>query len=203
MLYDPLNTLIDANSLRFIRIGNDVQISRGVIILAHDYSYSVCNCISKLPRVQRRTVIGDNVFIGMNSIILMGAKIGDNVIIGAGSIVHGNVESDSVYAGNPAKKICTLEEYAYKNEALMSSSALIYAQEHMRVSGEMPSIAQMGFYSALFVDKDDISIQQYYPSTKFSKAIKNIKKQYDSTRELIEEGDTLDEHSINNANKTK
>lgn len=46
----------------------------------------------------------------MNAIILMGANIGDNVIIDAGSVVSGNVESNSVYAGNPAVKICSLQE---------------------------------------------------------------------------------------------
>ena len=35
------------------------------------------------------TTIGDNVFIGVNSTILMGAQIGNNVIIGAGSVVGG------------------------------------------------------------------------------------------------------------------
>ena len=47
--------------------------------------------------------IGDNVFIGMNSIILMGSHIGNNVIIGAGSVVSGNIPDNSVVGGGPSQ----------------------------------------------------------------------------------------------------
>lgn len=43
--------------------------------------------------------IGNNVFIGMNTIIERNVKIGDNVVVGAGSLVTKDCESDSVYAG--------------------------------------------------------------------------------------------------------
>lgn len=49
-------------------------------------------------------IIGNNVFIGGGATILGGSHIGDNVIIGANSVVSGNVDSNSVYAGNPARK---------------------------------------------------------------------------------------------------
>lgn len=49
--------------------------------------------------------IGDDVFIGANSIILKGVSIGDRVIIGAGSVVTKNIPDDEIWAGNPAKKI--------------------------------------------------------------------------------------------------
>jgi acetyltransferase-like isoleucine patch superfamily enzyme len=49
--------------------------------------------------------VGDNVFIGRGAIVLAGVSIGDNAIIGAGSIVTSDVPADSIYAGNPARKI--------------------------------------------------------------------------------------------------
>lgn len=49
--------------------------------------------------------IGDNCFIGMNSVILKGTTLGDNVVVGAGSIVHGTFPDNCVIAGNPAKII--------------------------------------------------------------------------------------------------
>ena len=49
--------------------------------------------------------IGDDVFIGANSIILKGVKIGDRSIIGAGSVVMRNTADGYLYFGNPAKKI--------------------------------------------------------------------------------------------------
>ena len=53
-------------------------------------------------------VIGDNCFIGMNSIILKGTTLGDNVVVGAGSVVHGKFPSNCIIAGNPAKIIKSL-----------------------------------------------------------------------------------------------
>lgn len=47
----------------------------------------------------------------MNSIILCGTQIGNNVIIGANSVVSGEYPDDCVIAGNPAKIICTLDEF--------------------------------------------------------------------------------------------
>lgn len=54
--------------------------------------------------------IGDDCFIGMNSIILKGAKLGNNVIVGAGSVVHGTWPDNCVIAGNPAKLVKRLDE---------------------------------------------------------------------------------------------
>ena len=113
--YSPVHSLIDETSLKFIEIGDLVQITRGVVILGHDYAYSVLgNIYYDLPRPQKMTIIGNNVFIGMNAIVLNGVEIGDNVIIGAGSVVSRDCPSNSVYAGNPAKYVCSLEEYYNK-----------------------------------------------------------------------------------------
>ena len=49
--------------------------------------------------------IGDNCFIGMNSIILKGTTIGNNVVVGAGSVVHGTFPDNCIIAGNPARII--------------------------------------------------------------------------------------------------
>jgi acetyltransferase-like isoleucine patch superfamily enzyme len=50
-------------------------------------------------------IIGNDVFVGANSIILKGVKIGDRVIIGAGSVVTKDIPADEIWAGNPAKFI--------------------------------------------------------------------------------------------------
>lgn len=49
--------------------------------------------------------IGNNVWIGRGCLILPGTQIGDNVIIAANSVVKGDVQSNSLYGGCPAKFI--------------------------------------------------------------------------------------------------
>jgi acetyltransferase-like isoleucine patch superfamily enzyme len=52
---------------------------------------------------RKPVVIGDDVFLGANVLVLKGARIGDRAIIGAGSVVTGNIPSDEIWAGNPAR----------------------------------------------------------------------------------------------------
>ena len=61
-----------------------------------------------------RVSIGNNVIIGQGTTILCGVTIGDDVIIGANSLVCKDIASNSVYAGNPAKYICSFSEFREK-----------------------------------------------------------------------------------------
>lgn len=61
-------------------------------------------------RIDREIVIGDDVLIGANSIILKGVHIGARSVIGAGSVVTKDVPKDCIVAGNPAKAIKGLKE---------------------------------------------------------------------------------------------
>lgn len=107
---------IDLTRPYLISIGNNNTISDNVTILTHDYSWSVIS--KKYPGeiypILGKVSIGNNCFIGSHAIILPNVKIGNNVIIGSGAIVTRNVPDNTVYAGVPAKKICTLEEYRIK-----------------------------------------------------------------------------------------
>lgn len=104
-----------------IEIGEDCIISTNVIILAHDASSALSNGYTKMGRVS----IGNHVFIGQGSTILCGVTIGDNVIIGANSLVSGDVPSNCVYAGNPAKFICSFEEYREKRAKEMEQAPVL------------------------------------------------------------------------------
>ncbi len=105
---------IDGNWPWLISIGDHVTISSDVTILAHDASPCKVGCHTKLGRVR----IGNNVFIGAKSIVLCDVRIGDNVIVGAGSVVTRDLESGYVYAGNPARKICSFSDYRIKHQKL-------------------------------------------------------------------------------------
>lgn len=54
--------------------------------------------------------IGDNVWIGGNSVILPGVTIGSNVVIGAGSVVTKDIPDNRVAAGNPCRIIREITE---------------------------------------------------------------------------------------------
>lgn len=54
--------------------------------------------------------IGNNCFIGVNSIINSNVRIGDNVIVSAGSLVLNDIPSNSVVRGVPAKRICSVDQ---------------------------------------------------------------------------------------------
>lgn len=103
---------IDAGKPWLIKIGDNVTIAPNVTILTHDASTNIVGCGTKIGKVY----IGNNVFIGTRSIVLCNVKIGDNVIVGAGSVVTRDLQSDAVYAGNPAYRICSIEEYRAKYE---------------------------------------------------------------------------------------
>jgi acetyltransferase-like isoleucine patch superfamily enzyme len=91
-----------------ISIGDRVVISDRVILLTHDYSVTTGLCaIGAVPEsdisIKKKIFLGDNVFVGMGSIVMPGAVVESNVIIGAGSVVVGFIGGDSIVAGNPAK----------------------------------------------------------------------------------------------------
>ena len=92
-----------------IIIGDNCNITRNVIVLSHtDTRMGGPLKIWEKDGGQRTygtTKIGDNVFVGVNSVIMPGAEIGDNSIIGALSFVKGKIPKGSIAVGNPAKVI--------------------------------------------------------------------------------------------------
>lgn len=60
--------------------------------------------------------IGDYVYVGSNALIMPGVSIGNNVLIAAGSVVTKSIPDNMVVAGNPAKIICTINEYYERNK---------------------------------------------------------------------------------------
>lgn len=60
------------------------------------------------PRLETAAVkIGNNVWIGMNAVILKGVTVGDNSVVAAGSVVTKSVAPNTVVAGNPAVQVKT------------------------------------------------------------------------------------------------
>lgn len=104
---------IESNEGYLIDIGNNVTISVGVKFITHDNSATkiIKNATDLIGKIK----IGDNCFIGVNTLIMPGVTIGDNIIVGAGSVVTKSFnESGIIIAGNPAKKIDTIDNYKSK-----------------------------------------------------------------------------------------
>jgi acetyltransferase-like isoleucine patch superfamily enzyme len=93
-------TIIDGSG--GIEIGNNCSIAAGVKIYSHD---TVARSLSGgiLPIKKSPTIIGDNCFIGPNTVITRGIKISNRVYVGANCVIINNVPENSVVMGNPAK----------------------------------------------------------------------------------------------------
>lgn len=98
-----------------ITIGNHCQITHGVKFFTHGGGAAVRDKYPKFD-LYGRVSIGNYVYIGNNALIMPGCKIGDNVIIASGSVVTKSVPTGSVVGGNPARIICTIEEYIQRNK---------------------------------------------------------------------------------------
>ena len=149
VVYAPRHTSIDIQKPHLIFIGSYCKITTGVIILAHDYSISVARRVfGEFIGGTAPTKIGDNCFLGMNSIILPGTTIGNNCIVGAGSVVGGGYPDNVVIAGNPARVVCTLDEYYQKRKNRWVDDAKRCALEIYHNTGHRPTVEEMkdGFY---------------------------------------------------------
>ena len=84
-----------------------VSIGKGVRISSNVQIHSAKLIINSVPRVhyKEKIIINDNVWIASGSVISAGVTIGKNSVIGANSVVISDVEENSFYAGNPAKKV--------------------------------------------------------------------------------------------------
>lgn len=161
LIYSTSKTMIDGSSPYLLKIGNHVRIAEGVKILTHDYSWSVLKRWSSdeispgvILGAQSPVEIGNCVFIGMNAVITRGVTIGDHVVIGTGSIVTKDCPSNGVYAGNPAKRIMSIEEYRRKREALQFDEAKDIAIRYRRRMGKNPPIEVFSEYFPLFCTAD-------------------------------------------------
>ena len=113
------NCLIDtrywSSEPYLISIGNHVQITRGVSIHTHGGAHPVRQFHPQFD-VFGKVIIEDFAYIGAFSQIMPGVTIGKGSIVAAGSIVTKSVPPGVVVGGNPAKYICTVDEYYEKNK---------------------------------------------------------------------------------------
>lgn len=98
-----------------IRIGQHCLITAGAKLYTHGGAGAVRRRYPKFDTFGK-VVIGDYVYIGNDAKIMPGITVGDNVLIAAGSIVTKSIPSNVVVAGNPARYICSIEDYIERNK---------------------------------------------------------------------------------------
>jgi acetyltransferase-like isoleucine patch superfamily enzyme len=87
------NNNVSVTCMDKITIGDGCQIANNVVIVDHDHDYK--NSLSSF--IKEEVVIGKNVWIGANCVILKGSKIGDNSVIAAGSVVKGEIPANTLF----------------------------------------------------------------------------------------------------------
>lgn len=97
-----------------ITIGNRVQITADVRFYTHGggqvarQQYPDFDIFGKIK-------VEDGAYVGACSMIMAGVTIGEGALVAAGSVVTKSVAPRTVVAGNPARQICTVDEYIEKN----------------------------------------------------------------------------------------
>ena len=193
-IFNANTVLIDKTRPWLIDIGDDVQITRGVVILTHGYDWSVLK--GKYGEVlgsAGKVKIGNNVFVGMNTVILKGVTIGNNVIIGAGSLVNKDIPDNCVAAGNPARVIMSLEDYHEKRIAAQEKEAAELVREYRTVYGRDPDEAALSEFFWLFTGDDgelprswEAQMQQIGNREFSAQVLKKQKPKYQNMQELLD-----------------
>lgn len=89
-----MNDNCSLNARKKITLGNHVIFGQNVNVFDHDHDFRSSDMEEFF--VEDEVVIGDNVWVGANSVILKGSRIGDNCVIAAGTIVKGEIPAGSL-----------------------------------------------------------------------------------------------------------
>ena len=108
-----------------IRIGSGCFVTYGAVILSHDRARML---VDPGDPGEANVLIDDNVFVGVNSVILPGVHIGAHSVIGAGAIVSRNVPPGCVIAGNPAKVVKVIDRFREDFETYLT------VQDHSKIT---------------------------------------------------------------------
>jgi len=107
-----------------LSFGDNVYVAADVRFVTHDVSALMMSARTQDRRRFDRMGeirVGDNVFVGLGSIILPGVSIADDVVVGAGAVVARSIDEPGVWVGNPPRKTMTIEEYEEKLNELAAS----------------------------------------------------------------------------------
>ena len=93
------------NIRKYIEIGDNSLIASGCRFIDHDHGTDRKVLMREQSGPEKEIVIGTDVWIGCNAVILKGVRIGDGAIIAAGAVVNKSIPAYEIWGGIPAKKI--------------------------------------------------------------------------------------------------
>ena len=104
------NVSVNSNNMiachESIIIGDNCQFSPNVQIYDHDHDFRSESGIGAMKYKTSPVKIGNNVWIGANTVILRGTEIGDNCVIGAGSVIKGTFPTNSIIVQKRTTDVC-------------------------------------------------------------------------------------------------
>ena len=101
-----MNAIVDANDGGEIRIGNYSMLAANVVLRASNHEYrDPTRPIQFQGHTGGEIVIGEDVWIGANAVVVPNVRIGDHAIVGAGAVVTRDVPPWSIVGGVPARVI--------------------------------------------------------------------------------------------------
>ncbi|MBM7493637.1 acetyltransferase-like isoleucine patch superfamily enzyme [Micromonospora luteifusca] len=124
-----------------VTLGDNVYVTAGVQFVTHDGGTLILR--KEHPDLEWTAPIsvGDDVYIGVRTIILPGVRIGNRCVIGAGSVVTRDIPANSVAAGVPARVVRSMDEYLAMMKAKSLGCGHLPAQEKAEVIRQIYGVA--------------------------------------------------------------
>jgi len=100
-----------------LRIGHDALIASGCKFIDHNHGMQVGTPMRQQSQMEGAIVLGNDVWLGVNAVVLRGVHIGDGAVVGAGSVVTKSVPAGEIWAGIPARCIGYRQDRAAAGQA--------------------------------------------------------------------------------------
>ncbi|WP_051664001.1 acyltransferase [Dyadobacter crusticola] len=104
------------NVSRGIQIGKFSNIASGCKFIDHDHGIELGTRIGPQPSVMGAIVLGEDVWLGCNVIVLKGVHIGNGAVVAAGAVVTKSIPDNEIWAGVPARRISARTKYGKQED---------------------------------------------------------------------------------------
>lgn len=95
-----------------IILGDDCLIASGCTFVDSNHGRDAYKSMNAQPLTSAPIVLGRNVWLGAQCVVLKGVQIGDGAIVGAGSVVTKSIPAGETWAGVPARRISAAQPIA-------------------------------------------------------------------------------------------